>query len=65
MSAKTEEIRPFTIQTSEADLEDLRSRVAATRWPEKETVKDRSQGVSLKTAQQLADYWQSDYDWQV
>jgi pimeloyl-ACP methyl ester carboxylesterase len=63
MSAKTEEIRPFTIQTPEADLEDLRSRVAATRWPEKETVKDRSQGVSLKTAQQVADYWQSDYDW--
>jgi pimeloyl-ACP methyl ester carboxylesterase len=63
MSAKTEEIRPFTIQTPEADLEDLRSRIAATRWPEKETVKDRSQGVSLKTAQELANYWQSDYDW--
>ncbi len=63
MSAKTEEIRPFTIETPEADLEELRDRLAATRWPEKETVKDQSQGVSLKTAQQLASYWQSDYDW--
>src|SRR5690349_12481032 len=62
MSAKTEQIRPFTIQTPEADLDELRSRVAATRWPEKETVKDQSQGVSLKTAQQVARHW-SDYDW--
>jgi alpha/beta hydrolase fold./Epoxide hydrolase N terminus. len=63
MSVKTEEIRPFTIKTSHADIEELRNRVAATRWPEKETVKDQSQGVNLKTAQQLASYWQSDYDW--
>jgi pimeloyl-ACP methyl ester carboxylesterase len=62
MSAKTEQVRPFTIQTPEADLEELRSRVAATRWPEKETVQDQSQGVSLKTAQQLANHW-STYDW--
>jgi pimeloyl-ACP methyl ester carboxylesterase len=62
MPAKTKEVRPFTIHTPEADLEELRSRVAATRWPEKETVTDQSQGVSLKTAQQLARYW-SDYDW--
>ena len=62
MPVKSEEVRPFTIQTPEADLEELRSRVAATRWPEKETVTDRSQGVSLKTAQQLASQW-SDYDW--
>jgi pimeloyl-ACP methyl ester carboxylesterase len=63
MSAKTEEIRPFTIKTNEADLEELRRRVAATRWPEKEPVNDQSQGVSLKTAQQIASYWLSDYDW--
>jgi hypothetical protein len=62
MPAKTEQIRPFTIETPEADLDELRSRVAATRWPEKETVKDQSQGVSLKTAQQVASHW-SDYDW--
>jgi hypothetical protein len=63
MSAKTEEVRPFTIQTPDADLEELRSRVAATRWPEKETVTDKSQGVPLKTAQQLASYWADGYDW--
>jgi pimeloyl-ACP methyl ester carboxylesterase len=56
-------IRPFTIETAEADLEDLRSRIAATRWPEKETVADQSQGPRLETMQQLARYWLSDYDW--
>src|SRR5215475_2789686 len=63
MSAKTDEIRPYTIQTPEADLEELQRRVAATRWPDKEPVADQSQGVSLKTAQQIANYWQSNYDW--
>jgi hypothetical protein len=47
-------IRPFTIETSEAELEALRARIAATRWPEKETVADQSQGVQLATIQQLA-----------
>jgi Epoxide hydrolase N terminus len=56
-------IRPFTIETSEADLDDLRTRVAATRWPEKETVADQSQGVRLDTIQALARYWTSEYDW--
>ena len=56
-------IRPFTIETSEADLEDLRARIAATRWPEKETVPDQSQGVRLETMQKLARYWLNDYDW--
>ena len=50
-------IRPFTIETPEADLEDLRARIAATRWPEKETVDDESQGVQLATMQELARYW--------
>jgi pimeloyl-ACP methyl ester carboxylesterase len=56
-------IRPFTIETPEAELEDLRARLAATRWPEKETVGDLSQGVQLKTMQALANYWLEDYDW--
>ena len=56
-------IRPFTIETPEADLEELRARIRATRWPEKETVEDQSQGVQLKTMRALADYWLNDYDW--
>jgi pimeloyl-ACP methyl ester carboxylesterase len=56
-------IRPFTIETPEADLEDLRARIAATRWPEKETVEDQSQGVPLATMQALARYWATEYDW--
>jgi pimeloyl-ACP methyl ester carboxylesterase len=63
MSAQTQQVRPFTIETSDADLEELRARVAATRWPEKETVTDQSQGVPIKTAQQLASYWADGYDW--
>src|SRR4051794_6097704 len=55
-------IRPFTVETPEADLDDLRARIAATRWPEKETVEDQSQGVQLATMQALARYWGSDYD---
>jgi len=56
-------IRPFTIETPEADLEDLRARIEATRWPEKETVADQSQGPQLATMQKLARYWATDYDW--
>jgi pimeloyl-ACP methyl ester carboxylesterase len=56
-------IRPFTIETPEADLHDLRARIAATQWPEKETVSDDSQGVPLATMQKLARYWATDYDW--
>jgi hypothetical protein len=54
-------IRPFTIETPEADLEELRSRITATRWPEKETVADQSQGVQLATIQKLARYWATGY----
>ena len=53
-------IRPFTIETPEADLDDLRARIAATRWPSKELVDDRSQGVQLATMQELARYWTTD-----
>jgi pimeloyl-ACP methyl ester carboxylesterase len=55
-------IRPFTVETSEQELQALRQRVAATRWPDKETVPDHSQGVQLDTIQELARYWASDYD---
>jgi pimeloyl-ACP methyl ester carboxylesterase len=56
-------IRPFTIETPESDLEDLRARIRATRWPEKEPVDDHSHGVRLETMQKLARYWLNDYDW--
>jgi pimeloyl-ACP methyl ester carboxylesterase len=56
------EIRPFQIDISDQRIEDLRRRVAATRWPGKELVDDRSQGVQLATLEALADYWTSDYD---
>jgi pimeloyl-ACP methyl ester carboxylesterase len=56
-------IRPFQVNFAEADLTDLRRRVAATRWPERETVKDDSQGVQLATIQKLAHYWATEHDW--
>jgi len=57
-------IRPFTVPiVPQAALDDLRRRIAATRWPEKETVADQSQGVQLATMQKLANYWGKDYDW--
>jgi pimeloyl-ACP methyl ester carboxylesterase len=56
-------IRPFHINFPEADLVDLRRRVKATRWPDRETVTDRTQGVQLATVQKLARYWSTDYDW--
>src|SRR3954451_3390939 len=56
-------IRPFTIDVPEADLENMRARIAATRWPEKETVDDASQGVQLEMMQALARYWHDEYDW--
>jgi pimeloyl-ACP methyl ester carboxylesterase len=56
------EIRPFRIDVPEEDLADLRRRIAATRWPEQETVADQSQGVQLATIQALASYWATEYD---
>ncbi|MEU2431748.1 epoxide hydrolase family protein [Streptomyces sp. NPDC007861] len=56
-------IRPFTFEFPEADLQDLRARIEAARWPEKETVSDQSQGTPLATIQELARYWASEYDW--
>jgi pimeloyl-ACP methyl ester carboxylesterase len=56
------EIRPFTFEIAEAEIDDLRRRIAATRWPDKELVGDRSQGVQLAVTQELARYWLDDYD---
>jgi pimeloyl-ACP methyl ester carboxylesterase len=56
-------IRPFRVEVPEAALADLRQRVAATRWPERETVADRSQGAPLAKLQELVRYWGTDYDW--
>ncbi|MFI5607258.1 epoxide hydrolase family protein [Amycolatopsis sp. NPDC051903] len=62
-AAHDQAIRPFKIETPEADLADLRARILATRWPEKEPVADISQGVPLATMQALARYWANEYDW--
>jgi pimeloyl-ACP methyl ester carboxylesterase len=56
-------IRPFKVQVPQATLDDLRRRIAATRWPDKETVADRSQGTQLAKLQELVRYWGTDYDW--
>jgi pimeloyl-ACP methyl ester carboxylesterase len=57
------EIRPFRVDIPDEALEDLRRRIAAVRWPSRELVADRSQGVQLATMQELARYWTTDYDW--
>ena len=56
-------IRPFSFHASDEDLADLKRRIAATRWPERELVDDASQGVQLATIQKLADYWLNHHDW--
>jgi pimeloyl-ACP methyl ester carboxylesterase len=62
-AATNDEIRPFHIDIPEADLVDLRRRLATTRWPDKETVADDSQGVPLSMLKDLVRYWETDYDW--
>ena len=56
-------IRPFHVDIPEEKLTDLRRRITATQWPEKETVADQSQGVPLAMIQKLARHWATDYDW--
>ena len=56
-------IRPFQVSFPDAELADLRRRINTTRWPEKETVTDSTQGVQLATIQKLARYWETDHDW--
>ncbi len=62
-AAEDKSIRPFRVNISQEALVDLRRRILATQWPEKETVTDASQGVQLATMQKLARYWATDYDW--
>ncbi|HEY6637091.1 MAG TPA: epoxide hydrolase [Solirubrobacterales bacterium] len=62
-TAKDGAIRPFTIEFPQEDLDELRRRITATRWPSTELVNDRSQGVQLATIQALSRYWAMDYDW--
>src|ERR1051326_2867553 len=57
------DIRAFQVETPEEQLDDLRRRIDATRWPTKELVTDRSQGVQLAAIQNLARYWGTEYDW--
>jgi pimeloyl-ACP methyl ester carboxylesterase len=57
------ETRPFHLEIREEQMDDLRRRIAATRWPSKELVPDRSQGVQLAMLRELARYWETDYDW--
>src|SRR5512133_772199 len=59
----TTDIRPFHVEIPDEQIDDLRRRIAATRWPSMELVEDRSQGVQLEALQELARYWASDYDW--
>src|SRR5260221_9056968 len=61
--ADTSAIRPFRVKVPEEAIVELRRRISATRWPEKETVSDASQGVQLATMQKLARYWAAEYDW--
>jgi pimeloyl-ACP methyl ester carboxylesterase len=57
------EVRPFHVEVPQEEIDDLRRRIAETRWPTKELVEDRSQGVQLATMRALAEYWTTDYDW--
>jgi len=60
---ESSDVRPFHVSFSDVELAELRRRIKATRWPERETVADATQGVQLATIQKLASYWSTDYDW--
>src|ERR1700687_2833492 len=62
-SEQADAIRPFHVNIPEAELTELRRRINATKWPDRETVADASQGVQLSTIQALAQYWGTDYHW--
>ena len=57
------DIKPFKINVSINDINDLRARIESTRWPEKETVNDWNQGTPLSYMKEIGDYWINDYDW--
>jgi pimeloyl-ACP methyl ester carboxylesterase len=61
--ASTTGVRPFRVEVPDEAITDLRRRISATRWPDRETVADNSQGVQLATIQELARYWAAEYDW--
>ena len=61
--ATEDEIRPFSFHAPEAELADLRKRINATKWPDREQVADDSQGVKLDTMHKLARYWATEHDW--
>src|ERR1700675_2037667 len=63
MPADVQSIRPFHVHVPDSDLADLRRRIGATRWPDKETVTDSSQGAQLARLQELVRYWGGGYDW--
>ncbi len=63
MAGGADAIRPFRVHFPDEALADLKRRIAATRWPERETVTDQSQGVQLATIRKLARYWETEYDW--
>ncbi|TCU11785.1 epoxide hydrolase family protein [Rhizobium sullae] len=63
MAATADEIRPFRVDIPDDQLVDLRRRIAATRWPDPETVNDQSQGIQLAKIKPLIEYWGTDYDW--
>src|SRR5262245_19252282 len=63
MSKQDNSIRPFRVDIPQAEIEELRRRLAATRFPEKETVDDASQGVQLATVKKVVRYWGQEYDW--
>jgi pimeloyl-ACP methyl ester carboxylesterase len=56
-------VRPFAVHIPEADIAELRQRITATRWPDRETVEDRSQGIQHASLQEIAHYWGTEYDW--
>jgi pimeloyl-ACP methyl ester carboxylesterase len=62
-SVGSEDIRPFRVEVPQGEIDELRRRLEATNWPEKETVADPSQGVPLEMIQKLTRYWMTDYDW--
>jgi hypothetical protein len=62
-ASTSDAIHPFRVIFSDAELTELRRRISATRWPDREAVTDESQGVPLATMQDLARYWATDYDW--
>src|SRR5579862_8530795 len=63
LTASSVEIRPFNAEFEQSAIDDLRARIAATRWPSTELVSDRAQGVQRSTLEALIDYWATEYDW--